>query len=103
MVEGGAALSIGGPAFGFWKSLRNRKIFDLWLAGWTQQEIADAVGMTQGETSKSIPNGNLAELNKTQQNAANHETDSPNRPPLVTGIQFASSAFDDKPAGNGGG
>jgi len=54
---------------------RKRQIFDLWLSCHTQQEIADAVGMTQGETSKSIPNGNIADLNKTDQNAANHETD----------------------------
>lgn len=62
--------------------------FELWLAGWTQQEIADAVGSKVqavneslsgfgniAEIGKSIPNGNIAELNKTDQNAANHETD----------------------------
>ena len=27
---------------------------------WKQQEIADAVGMTQAEIAKSIPNGNIA-------------------------------------------
>ena len=53
----------------------DRQIFELWLACWTQQEIAEEVGITQGEVAKSIPNGNLAELNKTQQAAADHATD----------------------------
>lgn len=57
------------------KEARNCRIFDLWLACHTQQEIADAVGITQGEAAKSIPNGELAEMNKTQQADANHATD----------------------------
>ena len=47
----------------------------MWLACYTQQEIADAVGIGQAEVAKSIPNGVLAELNKTDQSAAEHATD----------------------------
>lgn len=54
------------------KESRDKKIFDLWLACWTQEEIAAEVGITQGEVAKSIPNGELAEQNKP---AANHLTD----------------------------
>jgi transcriptional regulator with XRE-family HTH domain len=57
------------------KEQRKQRIFDLWLAGWSQSEIADAVGLTQGEIAKSIPNGDIAELNKSQQSAADHATD----------------------------
>ncbi|MCO8125549.1 hypothetical protein NHH03_27670 [Stieleria sp. TO1_6] len=57
------------------KEHRKQKIFDLWLAGYSQSEIARLVGLSQPEIAKVIPNGNIAELNKTDQNAANHETD----------------------------
>lgn len=57
------------------KESRDRRIFDLWLACWTQQEIADEVGVTQAEIAKSIPNGDLAELNKSDRAAAEHATD----------------------------
>jgi transcriptional regulator with XRE-family HTH domain len=57
------------------KEQRKQRIFDLWLAGWSQSEIAEAVGLTQGEIAKNIPNGNIAELNKTQQSAADHASD----------------------------
>jgi ParB-like nuclease domain/DNA methylase len=52
------------------KEARDRRIFDLWLACRTQEEIAEAVGCSQGEVSKSIPNGNFAEWNKTDAQAA---------------------------------
>ena len=42
---------------------------------YTQQDIADVVGVTQGEIAKSIPNGNLAKLNKTERATAEHATD----------------------------
>lgn len=57
------------------KEARNQRIFDLWMSCHTQQEIADAVGATQGEIAKSIPKGESAELNKSQQSAAEHATD----------------------------
>lgn len=31
--------------------------------------------MTQGEVAKSIPNGEIADLNKSEQSAATHATD----------------------------
>jgi hypothetical protein len=57
------------------KADRDRRIFDLWLACWTQQEIAAELGITQGEIAKSIPNGNLSELGKPDKAAADHATD----------------------------
>lgn len=57
------------------KEARDKRIFDMWLACYTQQEIADAVGIGQAEVAKSIPNGVLAELNKTDQSAAEHAND----------------------------
>lgn len=61
------------------KEQRKQRIFDLWLAGWTQQEIADSIGCDRlevtRETDTYIPNGDIAELNKTQQSASDHATD----------------------------
>ena len=59
------------PPFATWtsridkdaKEARNKRIFDLWLACHTQGEIAEAVGVSQGEVAKSIPNGDIAEWN----------------------------------------
>lgn len=58
------------------KEARNRRIFELWLACWTQQEIADEVGVPKGtvdalclEMAKS-PN-----LSKSDRAAAEHATD----------------------------
>lgn len=45
------------------KEARNKRIFDLWLSCRTQEEIAEEVGVTQGEVAKSIPNGDIAEWN----------------------------------------
>ena len=59
------------------KDARDRRIFEMWLACHTQEEIAEAVGCSQGEVAKSIPNGELAEQNKP---AASHLTDF--EPPL---------------------
>ena len=64
-----------GTSFKDAKEARNKRIFDLLMACHTQQEIADAVGITQGEAAKSIPNGELAEMNKTQPADANHATE----------------------------
>ncbi|MCO8122931.1 helix-turn-helix domain-containing protein [Stieleria sp. TO1_6] len=61
------------------KEHRKRRIFDMWLAGNTQQEIADAVGVPRksiDDVTRSFgENGSIANLAKTDQNAANHETD----------------------------
>jgi len=58
------------------KEARNRRIFDLWLAGWTQQEIADAVGM-KADSLKDIVRdfGDIAEIPKPDQSAATHAAD----------------------------
>lgn len=58
------------------KDARNRKIFDLWLAGWTQQEIADEVGVTKDtvcQITAEFPKSD--KLTKPQQSAAEHATD----------------------------
>jgi len=57
------------------KDARDRRIFDLWLACWTQEQIAEELSISQGEVAKSIPNGDLAILNKSAQAAAEHATD----------------------------
>jgi hypothetical protein len=58
------------------KEARNRRIFDLWLACWTQQEIADETGIDQGDLSKLVSTfmeiGNLAKNHKA---AAEHAVD----------------------------
>jgi hypothetical protein len=55
---------------------RSRHIFDMWLACRTQQEIADAVGIPVGSIKETLVGfGIIADSNKTDQNAANHETD----------------------------
>jgi len=57
------------------KDARNKRIFELWLACYTQDEIAEAVGCSQSEVAKSIPNGDIAEWNKSDAPAASHLTD----------------------------
>lgn len=58
------------------KEARNRRIFDLWMACNTQQEIADAVGIPQQTLSASFTEfGNIANLGKPDQSAAEHATD----------------------------
>lgn len=61
------------------KEARNRRIFDLWLACWTQQEIAEAVGAPQKTIDDVIAsfseNGKPANLAKSDRAAAEHATD----------------------------
>ncbi len=61
------------------KEARNRRIFDLWLAGWTQQEIADEVSCSRQEATKQIEgfatDGNSAIYGKSHRSAAEHATD----------------------------
>jgi transcriptional regulator with XRE-family HTH domain len=60
------------------KEARKKRIFELWLAGWTQEEIAAAVGVERAtlSTDKSFAEiGNVAKLSKTEQAAAEHATD----------------------------
>ncbi|MCH7725796.1 MAG: hypothetical protein IH991_04845 [Planctomycetes bacterium] len=56
------------------KEARKRKIFDLWMACHTQQEIAEAVGCDQRSLSFT-DFGNIANLSKTDQASAEHATD----------------------------
>lgn len=61
------------------KEARNRRIFELWLAGWTQQEIGEEVGCPRKTVDDVVvtfgENGNIANLAKTDQSAATHATD----------------------------
>lgn len=57
------------------KEARDRRIFDLWLACWTQEQIASELSVSQGEIAKIIPNGDIAVLNKTDRASADHSTE----------------------------
>jgi hypothetical protein len=58
------------------KEARDKRIFDLWLACWTQEEIAKDTGIDQGDLSKLTKTfmeiGNLAKNHKA---IAEHATD----------------------------
>jgi hypothetical protein len=47
----------------------------MWLACYTQQEIADATGWSQPTVKSFIENGSVADLDKTDQLSAEHATD----------------------------
>ncbi len=89
----------GRPAESFkGRSKRKKKIFDLWLAGWTQQEIADEVGVSCQEADKQIASfatgGEPAVYGKTDQNAANRKpilTRSPEHVQLVAAVDGSNS------------
>ncbi len=55
------------------KDARNKRIFDLWLACWTQEEIAAAVGCDQDTVSEIVRKS--AELPESVKPAACHLTD----------------------------
>ena len=55
------------------KDARDKRIFALWLACWTQEEIAEEVGCVQGEVAGFIKNGKFADSDKTP--SALHQTD----------------------------
>lgn len=58
------------------KEARDRRIFDLWLACWTQQEIAEETGIDQGDLSKLAHNFmEIGTLAKNHEAAADHATD----------------------------
>jgi transposase len=55
------------------KEARKQRIFELWLAGHTQQEIADSVGVPKGTVDAlCLEMANLPKLSKVQQSAAEH-------------------------------
>lgn len=58
------------------KEQRKQRIFDLWLAGWTNKETADAVGVTEEAVRQLTQEmADLPKLGKLQQSAADHATD----------------------------
>ncbi len=58
------------------KEARDRKIFDLWLACWTQQEIATEVGCSAGEVSAiTSETADLPKLTKPDRASAEHAVD----------------------------
>jgi hypothetical protein len=58
------------------KEQRKQKIFDLWLAGWTNKEAAEFVGITEEAVRQSTQEmADLPKLGKLQQSAADHATD----------------------------
>ena len=58
------------------KEARDKRIFAMWLACHTQQEIADAVGCSQPEVKEVLSKmATLPNLIKPDQSAAEHATD----------------------------
>jgi hypothetical protein len=58
------------------KAERDRRIFEMWMQCYTQEEIAEAVGIPQRTVADNISgNGNIAEFAKTDRAAAEHATD----------------------------
>ena len=56
------------------KEARNRRIFEMWMACHTQEQIAEAVGLHPTDKALRV-SGNLADLPKNQKAAADHATD----------------------------
>jgi hypothetical protein len=58
------------------KEQRKQRIFDLWLAGWTNVEIAESVSCDEKHVRDVIgETADLPKLRKDQQSAADHATD----------------------------
>lgn len=58
------------------KEARNQRIFDLWLACWTQDEIASELGCTRDDVRGSLGDcGDIAKLPKSDRAAAEHATE----------------------------
>ena len=55
------------------KAERDKRIFDLWLACWTQEQIAEEVGAPRQIVQEILPK--MAELPKSAKPAAEHLTD----------------------------
>ena len=54
----------------------HKRIFDLWMACWAQQEIADEVGCSIGEVNAICSEmAELPKLNKPDQSSATHAAD----------------------------
>jgi len=75
------------------KEARNRRIFELWMQCWTQEEIAEAVGLTKVAVHEVCSEtASLPKLNKPDQAAATHATDF--KPPI-----YNIHGFQDSPHG----
>lgn len=57
------------------KEARDRRIFDLWLACWTNKEIADEVGLSEPQLSEVASKFGIGNLAKTELARAEHATD----------------------------
>lgn len=58
------------------KEARNKRIFDMWMACYTQQEIADAVGIPRKTVDDTFGEfGDVSKLAKSDQSSAEHATD----------------------------
>jgi hypothetical protein len=57
------------------KDRRDRKIFDMWLACYTQEEIAEAVDITQQAIAKMEDFTTTVFRNQSCKMSANHEVD----------------------------
>ncbi len=58
------------------KEARNRRIFELWLACWTDAEIGKDVGLTSQAVGQVLKEtANLPKLSKLEKAAAEHATD----------------------------
>ncbi len=78
------------------KEARNRRIFDMWMACWTQEEIADAVEWSQGEVAKKIPNATdftppIYNIWKQQEKTAGSSRRSAYREPRKTGTVISKA------------
>jgi hypothetical protein len=72
-------LIFGAPVF--FVSGNGGWIFDLWMQCWTQEQIAEAVGITREAITKILVEmAGLPKLPKTAQAAAEHATDFETRP-----------------------
>jgi hypothetical protein len=69
------------------KEARDKRIFDLWLACWTQEEIADAVGCDRHDVDNFLRKS--ADLPEYAKPAANHLTDFEPPPLLLAAIDAA--------------
>jgi transposase len=66
-----------------WHEGRRQRAWELHLQGWTQQQIAEALGVTQGAVSQWLTHAT------TQGVAALQDHPPPGRPPLLTPVQRA--------------
>ena len=58
------------------KEARNKRIFDMWMACWTDAEIGKEVGLTERQIGTLTEEmADLPKLQKPDQSAAEHATD----------------------------